>query len=71
MTSKSAFEMLDQEKINKLRVIIKSDVAGTSEAINNSLKKIGNEEVDVDIVSSGVGGISESDVNLAITTELE
>ena len=68
MTSKSAFEMLDQEKINKLRVIIKSDVAGTSEAINNSLKKIGNEEVDVDIVSSGVGGISESDVNLAITT---
>ena len=68
MTSKSAFEMLDQEKINKLRVIIKSDVAGTSEAKNNSLKKIGNEEVDVDIVSSGVGGISESDVNLAITT---
>ncbi len=68
MTSKSAFEMLDQEKINKLRVIIKSDVAGTSEVINNSLKKIGNEEVDVDIVSSGVGGISESDVNLAITT---
>ena len=68
MTSKSAFEMLDQEKINKLRIIIKSDVAGTSEAINNSLKKIGNNEVDVDIVSSGVGGISESDVNLAITT---
>ena len=68
MTSKTAFEMLDQEKINKLRVIIKSDVAGTSEAINNSLKKIGNEEVDVDIVNSGVGGISESDVNLAITT---
>ena len=68
MTPKSAFEMLDQEKINKLRIIIKSDVAGTSEAINNTLKKIGNNEVDGDIVSSGVGGISESDVNLAITT---
>ena len=68
ITSKSAFDLLDQEKINKLRVIIKSDVAGTSEAINNSLNKIGNEEVDVDIVSSGVGGITESDVNLAITT---
>ena len=68
MTPKSAFEMLDQEKINKLRIIVKSDVAGTSEAINNSLKKIGNDEVDVDIVNSGVGGISESDVNLAITT---
>ena len=68
MTSQSAFDLLDQEKINKLRIIIKSDVAGTSEAINTSLLKIGNEEVDVDIVSSGVGGITESDVNLAITT---
>ena len=68
MTTESAFEMLDQEKINKLRIIVKSDVAGTSEAINGSLLKIGNEEVEVDIVSSGVGGITESDVNLAITT---
>ena len=68
MTSQSAFDLLDQEKINKLRIIIKSDVAGTNEAINSSLLKIGNEEVDVDIVSSGVGGITESDVNLAITT---
>lgn len=68
MTSQTAFDLLDQEKINKLRIIVKSDVAGTSEAINNSLLKIGNEEVDVDIVSSGVGGITESDVNLAITT---
>ena len=68
MTSQSAFDLLDQEKINKLRIIIKSDVAGTNEAINASLLKIGNEEVDVDIVSSGVGGITESDVNLAITT---
>ena len=68
MTSQTAFDLLDQEKINKLRIIVKSDVAGTREAINNSLLKIGNEEVDVDIVSSGVGGITESDVNLAITT---
>jgi translation initiation factor IF-2 len=68
MTSQSAFDLLDQEKINKLRIIVKSDVAGTNEAINASLLKIGNDEVDVDIVSSGVGGITESDVNLAITT---
>ena len=68
MTSQSAFDLLDQQKINKLRIIVKSDVAGTNEAINASLLKIGNEEVDVDIVSSGVGGITESDVNLAITT---
>jgi len=68
MTTQSAFEMLDQEKINKLRIIVKSDVAGTSEAIVASLQKIGNEEVEVDIVSYGVGGITSSDINLAITT---
>ncbi len=68
MTSQTAFDLLDQEKINKLRIIVKSDVAGTNEAINASLLKIGNDEVDVDIVSSGVGGITESDVNLATTT---
>ena len=68
MTTESAFQILDQEKVNKLRIIVKSDVAGTSEAINGSLLKIGNEEVEVDIVSSGVGGVTESDVNLAITT---
>ena len=44
ITSKSAFDLLDQEKINKLRVIIKSDVAGTSEAINNSLKNSSAKE---------------------------
>ena len=68
MTTESAFQMLDQEKVNKLRIIVKSDVAGTSEAINGSLLKVGNEEVEVDIVSSGVGSVTESDVNLAITT---
>ena len=68
MTSESAFQMLDQEKINKMRIIIKSDVAGTSEAIVHSLTKLGNDEVEVDVVFSGVGGITESDVNLAATT---
>ena len=52
-----------------LNVIIKTDVAGTAEAINASLEKLGNDDVSVKIISSGVGGISESDANLAITTE--
>ena len=51
-----------------MRIIIKSDVAGTSEAIVHSLTKLGNDEVEVDVVFSGVGGITESDVNLAATT---
>ena len=47
-----------------LNVIIKTDVAGTAEAINASLEKLGNDDVSVKIISSGVGGISESDANL-------
>ena len=41
-----------------MRIIIKSDVAGTSEAIVHSLTKLGNDEVEVDVVFSGVGGIT-------------
>ncbi|MES2674030.1 MAG: translation initiation factor IF-2 [Pseudomonadota bacterium] len=55
-----------QKKI--LTVVVKADVRGSLEAIQSSLAEIGNEEVQVNVISSGVGGITESDVNLAITT---
>jgi translation initiation factor IF-2 len=51
-----------------LNVVLKTDVRGTLEALSSSLLKIGNEEVKVVIVSSGVGGISETDANLAVST---
>ena len=50
-------------------VILKADVAGTSEAISAALHDAGNDEASIKIVSTGVGGISESDVNLALATE--
>ena len=55
-----------QKKI--LTVVVKADVRGSLEAIQSSLADIGNDEVQVNVISSGVGGITESDVNLAITT---
>lgn len=55
-----------QKKI--LTVVVKADVRGSLEAIQSSLADIGNDEVQVNVVASGVGGITESDVNLAITT---
>ena len=58
---------VDSKKI--LNVVIKTDVAGTAEAISTSLNEISSDEYSIKIVSSGVGGISESDVNLAIATE--
>ena len=63
------FETMGESDKKILNVILKTDVAGTSEAINASLSKIGNEDASIKIVSSGVGGISESDVNLALATD--
>jgi translation initiation factor IF-2 len=51
-----------------LPVVIKADVRGSLEAIQSALADIGNEEVSVNVVSSGVGGIAENDVNLALTS---
>ncbi|SDZ97559.1 translation initiation factor IF-2 [Microbulbifer marinus] len=51
-----------------LPVVIKADVRGSLEAILGALADIGNEEVSVNVVSSGVGGIAENDINLALTS---
>lgn len=52
-------------KLKTLPVIIKSDVQGSLEAIRGSLEKLKNEEVKINIIHSGVGGITESDLTLA------
>ena len=56
----------DQKKI--FNVILKADVRGSLEAISGSLLKLGTEEVDVNIVGAGVGGISVNDAHLATTS---
>jgi translation initiation factor IF-2 len=52
-----------------LRLVIKADVQGSAEAIVDTLTRMGTEEVSVDIIRSGVGGISESDVMLAAASD--
>ncbi len=51
-----------------LSVVLKTDVRGSLEAISASLRDMGNSEVEVRIVGDGVGGITENDVNLALTS---
>ena len=63
------FESLGQESKKVLNVIIKTDVGGTCEAIAASLNDLSNDLAKVKIVSSGVGGISESDANLALAVD--
>ena len=63
------FETLGQEAKKVLNVIIKTDVGGTCEAITAALNDLGTDKAKVKIVSSGVGGISESDANLALAVD--
>ena len=56
-------------EVKHLPIIIKADVQGSQEALGQSLLKLSNDEVKVQLVYSGVGGISESDINLAIASK--
>ena len=61
---KSFMESTNTDK-KVISVMIKADVRGSAEAIKDSLLKLSNEEVEVDIISNSIGGITESDLNLA------
>jgi len=56
-------------EVKLLPIIIKADVQGSQEALSQSLLKLSTDEVKIQIVYSGVGGVSESDVNLAIASK--
>lgn len=60
-------ESFGNEEVKYLNIVVKADVRGSLEAIVSALGDLGNEEVKVNVVFSGVGAIAESDVNYAIT----
>lgn len=62
------FQSMGKGETKVLNMVIKTDVRGSLEAIVSSLMDLGNEEVQVNVVGSGVGGISETDANLAVST---
>lgn len=62
-------EMVAQGNLKSLPLIIKTDTQGSLEAIKTSLEKLSNDEVRVNIIGFGVGGISESDIDLSATSE--
>jgi len=64
----SMFAHIGKDEVKVLHVILKTDVRGSLEAISASLAKLGNGEVEVRVVSAGVGGISETDAHLATTS---
>lgn len=63
------FEQMESGEVQTLNLIIKSDVQGSYEALATSLQKLSTSEVKVHIIHTGVGAISESDVNLAAASK--
>jgi len=59
------FSQMEEGKAQTVQVVIKADVQGSAEALRDALQKLSTSEVAVKVVSSGVGGITESDVMLA------
>jgi translation initiation factor IF-2 len=62
------FNRMGESDIEEINVIIKTDVQGSLEALRESLTKLSTDEVKVNVISSGVGAITETDVNLAVAT---
>ena len=62
------FTDMESGEVSKLPLVVKTDVRGSLEALTSALHDFATEEVAVEIVASGVGGITESDINLALTT---
>lgn len=62
------FENMTAAEMKNLNVVLKADMQGSVEAIADALVKLSNEEVNVEVIASGVGGITESDVHLAIAS---
>ncbi len=63
------FDAMEEGEVAEINVLIKADVQGSSEAIRESLEKLSTEEVRAKLVSTGVGGINESDINLAAASD--
>ncbi|MCD8553336.1 translation initiation factor IF-2, partial [Seleniivibrio sp.] len=59
------FNRIKEGKLKELNIVLKADVQGSLEALKSSLIKLSNPEVKINIISSGVGGISENDIILA------
>jgi len=63
------FNQMKEGQLSTLPIIIKSDVHGSAEALRDALTKMSNDEVKVKVLGSSVGGITETDVNLAAASD--
>lgn len=65
----NAFAQMQDGEIKTLNILIKTDVQGSAEALKESLQGLSTDEVNVNVITAGVGGINESDANLAVASK--
>ncbi|MEW6612683.1 MAG: translation initiation factor IF-2 [Pseudomonadota bacterium] len=63
------FEQMQEGQVNTLNLLVKADVQGSAEALRDALERLSTGEVRVNVIHSGVGGITETDVNLASASQ--
>ncbi|PXX94823.1 translation initiation factor IF-2 [Halomonas sp. LBP4] len=63
------FSQMGQDEVAKVNIVLKADVQGSLEAIKGALEELSTDEVQVAVVSSGVGGITGTDANLALASD--
>ena len=68
-SAEDLFSKLNEQEHKSLRLIIKSDVRGSGEAIEESLKQLPSEKIGVEVVMNGVGAITENDITLAAASD--
>ncbi|MCK4533278.1 translation initiation factor IF-2, partial [bacterium] len=69
ITLENLHQQIETGKIEELKIIIKADVRGSVEAVRDSLEKINSDKIKLSIIHSGVGGINEADVLLAVASD--
>ena len=69
VTLDNLFEKMEKENLKQFNIVLKADVKGTTEALQSSLEKLSNDEVVVKVLHSDVGGVTESDVELAAASK--
>jgi len=65
----NVFEQMKEGNVSNLNLVIKADVQGSCEALTDTLTKLSNNEVRVNVIAGGTGGVSETDVNLAVASK--
>ncbi|HZS39012.1 MAG TPA: translation initiation factor IF-2, partial [Polyangia bacterium] len=65
VTLENILDRIKEGAVKELKIVLKADVQGSAEALKSSLQALATDQVKVDVIQAGVGGITESDVNLA------